>query len=48
MSIISIYSSLANSYTSGNINIEGGGSGSGSDTDHVNITEEEYNNLTDE
>ena len=33
---------------SGNINIEGGGSGSGSDTDHVNITEEEYNNLTDE
>ena len=33
---------------SGNINIEGSGSGSGSDTVHVNITEEEYNNLTDE
>ena len=33
---------------SGNINIEGGGSGSGSDTDHVNITEEEYNSLTEE
>lgn len=33
---------------SGNINIEGGSSGSGSDTNHVNITEEEYNNLTDE
>lgn len=33
---------------SGNINIEGGGGGSGSDTDHVNITEEEYNSLTEE
>ena len=33
---------------SGNINIEGSSSGSGSATDHVNITEEEYNNLTEE